>query len=168
MSIKLIPAYDHHQEIRNLFSEYTQMLVEGDPSFQEYLKIQHYDAELNCPESKYAPPYGRLYIALWNSIPAGCVALRRMDSENCEMKRLFVRSEHRGKGIGGRLVQQIIDDARAIGYKRMLLDTLPFLERAISMYRNLGFREIPIYNDSPMSSVIYMQLDLDTASGTDK
>ena len=52
MSIKLIPAYDHHQEIRKLFSEYTQMLVEGDPSFQEYLKIQHYDAELNCPESK--------------------------------------------------------------------------------------------------------------------
>ena len=160
MSIQILPANDHLAEIRELFSEYTAMLVEGDPSFREYLKIQRYDDELDHPLVKYGPPDGRLYLALWNGNPTGCIALRKLDNERCEMKRLYVRPEHRGRGIGGQLVHQIIEDARAIGYRHMLLDTLPFLERAIQMYRNLGFQEIPVYNDSPMSSAVYMRLDL--------
>ena len=160
MSLSIVPAYDHLADIRQLFSEYTQMLVEGDPSFQKYLKIQHYEDELNNPIEKYGSPDGRLYIALMDGAPAGCIALRRIDAQSCEMKRLFVRPAHRDKGIGSQLVHTIINDARTIGYRRMLLDTLPFLERAIQMYQKLGFREIPMYNDSPMSSSIYMQLDL--------
>lgn len=160
MSIQILSAYDHLAEIRELFSEYTDMLVEGDPSFREYLNLQHYDYELNDPFEKYGPPDGRLYLAVWNGIAAGCIALRRLDEHNCEMKRLFVRPGFRNQGIGGRLVQQILSDARKIGYQSMLLDTLPFLERAIQMYRNFGFQEIPIYNDSPMSSAIYMRLEL--------
>lgn len=160
MSIQIVPAYNYLTDIRELFSEYTDMLVEGDPSFREYLDVQHYDAELDHPLDKYGPPGGRLYLALWNGDPAGCVALRRIDEENCEMKRLFVRPLYRKRGMGSLLIQQILSDARAIGYRHMLLDTLPFLEQAIRMYRDNGFYEIPIYNDSPMSSAIYMRLDL--------
>ena len=160
MSIQILPAGDHFAEIRDLFSEYTDMLIEGDPSFREYLNIQHYDSELDRPFEKYGPPCGRLYLALWNGSPAGCIALRGIDNARCEMKRLYVRPSFREKGIGSRLLQQILADAREIGYRHMLLDTLPFLEQAIHMYRNLGFYEIPIYNDSPMSASIYMQLDL--------
>lgn len=160
MSIQILPASDHLAEIQSLFSEYTELLIAGDPSFREYLKQQRYDAELDHPLEKYGPPDGRLYIALWNETPAGCIALRRIDAESCEMKRLYVRPALRGRGIGSQLIQQILSDARAIGYRRMLLDTLPFLEQAIHMYEDIGFREIPIYNDSPMTSAIYMSLDL--------
>ena len=160
MSVQIVPADHHLAEIRELFAEYTNMLVEGDPSFREYLKIQKYDAELDHPLEKYGPPGGRLYIALWEGEAAGCIALRRIDAQRCEMKRLYVRPDYREKGICKKLVDCILADAREIGYRQMLLDTLPFLERAIHMYRKLGFREIPIYNDSPMSSAVYMRLDL--------
>ena len=160
MSTQILPAYDHLTEIRDLFIEYTNMLVEGDPSFQEYLKLQHYGEELNHPLDKYGPPDGRIYLALHNGKPAGCIALRRLDENSCEMKRLYVRPEFRNMGIGSLLIQKIIEDAREIGYRCMLLDTLPFLYRAIHMYQSLGFQEIPIYNNSPMSSAIYMRLDL--------
>ena len=160
MSIQIVPAYDHLEEIRELFLEYTNMLVEGDSSFREYLKVQHYDEELLHPLQKYGLPDGRLHIALWEDEPAGCFALRRIDEESCEMKRLYVKPAFRGRGIGGALLKRILADAREIGYRRMLLDTLPFLEQAIQMYQNAGFQEIPIYNDSPMSSAIYMRLDL--------
>ena len=160
MSVRILPAYDHLEEIRALFLEYTDMLVEGDPSFRDYLKLQHYDAELTHPLQKYGPPDGRLYIALWKDAPAGCIALRRLDAKSCEVKRLYVRPSFRKMGIGGALLRRILADAREIGYRHMLLDTLPFLDQAIQMYRRAGFQEIPIYNDSPMSSAIYMRLDL--------
>ena len=160
MSIQILAADGHLEDIRELFSEYTAMLIAGDPSFREYLKVQSYDDELDHPLVKYGPPDGRLYIALWDGAPAGCIALRRLDDESCEMKRLYVRPEYRGRGIGSHLVHRILEDAREIGYRHMLLDTLPFLDRAIQMYRKLGFQEISIYNDSPMSSAIYMRLDL--------
>lgn len=76
------------------------------------------------------------------------------------MKRLFVRPSFRGKQIGNQLIQQIINDAKEIGYSYMLLDTLPFLKSAIHMYKKFGFYEIESYNDSPMSSSIFMKLDL--------
>ena len=160
MSIQILSARDRLPEIRELFSEYTDMLLAGDPSFREYLNLQRYGEELDHPLDKYGPPDGRIYLALWENSPAGCVALRRLNEESCEMKRLYVRPGFRNRGIGGRLVQQILTDAREIGYHFMLLDTLPFLENAIHMYRNLGFQEIPIYNDSPMTSAIYMRLEL--------
>ena len=153
-------AYDFPQEVASLFSEYTNMLIEGDASFQKYLEIQNYDAELEHLETKYGLPYGRLYIAYYDNKLAGCIGLRKIDEQNCEMKRLYVRSEFRGKRIGNRLVQQIISDAKQIGYTHMLLDTLPFLQSAIHMYKQYGFYEIPSYNDSPMDTSIYMRLDL--------
>lgn len=85
---------------------------------------------------------------------------KKIDKQNCEMKRLFVRPAFRGKQIGNQLIQTIINDAKEIGYSYMLLDTLPFLKSAIHMYKKFGFYEIESYNDSPMSTSIYMKLDL--------
>ena len=157
---EILPAYDALPEIRGLFEAYTAMLVERDPAFQAYLNIQHYKKELLCPAAKYAPPGGRLYLARAGGLAVGCIALRQLDSERCEMKRLYVRPAFRGRGIARGLIARITDDARHIGYRRMLLDTLPFLEDAIRLYRRLGFYDIPCYNDSPMDSTLFMQLDL--------
>ena len=160
MSLELIPAYDRPAEVLSLFTEYTHMLVSHDPSFQIYLDIQHYEDEIRDLEAKYGRPEGRLYLALWDGEAAGCIALRKLDDRRCEMKRLYVRPAFRGHKIGDALVDRIIQDAKAIGYRSMLLDTLPFLESAIHMYRKRGFYEIRCYNDSPVETTIFMQYDL--------
>ncbi len=160
MDIKIIPAYDHPQEVGTLFSEYTDMLIAGDSSFQKYLDIQHYDEEIAHLESKYGVPYGRLYLAYCNEELAGCIGLRKLNEQNCEMKRLYVKPQFRGKKIGSQLIKIIVKDAKEIGYTNMLLDTLPFLKSAIHIYTNFGFYPIESYNNSPMSTSIYMKLDL--------
>ena len=96
MGIKIVSAYDRAEEVRRLFEEYTDMLVENDPSFQEYLDIQNYSEETEHLEKKYGLPDGRLYLAYCDEELAGCIGLRKMDSQNCEMKRLYVRPAFRG------------------------------------------------------------------------
>ena len=160
MSVKILPAYDFSQEIKLLFSEYTDILIEGDPSFKEYLEIQNYDDELKHLEKKYGLPYGRLYLVYYNNEVAGCIGLKKIDKKNCEMKRLYVRPKFRGKQIGEQLIEKIIKAAKEIGYSYMLLDTLPFLKSAIRLYKKYGFYEISSYNNSPMETSIYMKLDL--------
>lgn len=160
MKIEIVPAYDKKEEIKELFTEYTQMLIDGDSQFSEYLKIQKYDDELEHPEKKYGPTGGRLYIAYVDSKVAGSIALRRLDDESCEIKRLYVKPEYRRNGLGRLLIDRIIADAKEIGYSRILLDTLPFLEIAIDIYKTYGFYEIESYNNSPLDTTIYMRLDL--------
>ena len=160
MNVEIVPAYAHEQEIGALFSEYTDMLIANDSSFEKYLAIQHYDEEITHLEEKYGMPFGRLYLAYCNGQAAGCIGLKKIDEENCEMKRLYVRPRFRGENIGRLLVQKIIMDAKEIGYSHMLLDTLPFLDKAIHMYERFGFVTTDCYNNSPMSTSIYMKLDL--------
>lgn len=160
MSIEIVLAYTHTKEINTLFSEYTNMLITKDSSFQNYLDLQHYDGECNHLEEKYGMPSGRLYLAYCNGEAAGCIGLKNIDEKNCEMKRLYVRPQFREKNIGKRLIQKIISDAKEIGYSYMLLDTLPFLEKAVHLYKKFGFYMIDCYNNSPMSTSIYMRLDL--------
>lgn len=160
MKIDIVSAFERKSEVKELFTEYTQMLIDGDSKFKEYLDIQNYDAEIEHLENKYGPPEGRLYIAYVNSKAAGCIGMRRIDDKNCEMKRLYVKPEYRGNGLGKILVDRIISDAKAEGYRHMLLDTLPFLESALKLYRAYGFYEIKSYNDSPMKTSIFMRLDI--------
>lgn len=160
MNVKIVPAYNYPEEISDLFSEYTNMLTKSDSSFQEYLALQHYERELENLEAKYGPPDGRLYLALYGEKAAGCIGLKKIDDRRCEMKRLYVRPQFRGRKIGEQLVRKIITEAGEIGYSQMLLDTLPFLENAVRMYKKLGFYTTERYNDSPMSASIYMKLDL--------
>ena len=143
MEPKLVLAYDRPADIGALFSEYTRMLVTEDPAFAAYLELQNYDEELRHLEGKYGLPDGRLYLALVDGTPAGCIALRKLDETRCELKRLYVRPAFRGQGLARLLTEQILRDARAIGYRKILLDTLPFLESAIRLYRSLGCTDAP-------------------------
>ena len=161
MDITLIPGYDRPELVRELFDEYTTLIISKDPRFEEYLAVQSFDEELAHLDWKYGGPGGRLYLAYWKDKLAGCVAMRQIDEDRCEMKRLYVRLVFRGIGIGDMLVDTLIADARKHGYKAMLLDTFTFLNRAIEMYRKRGFYEIGRYLDTPMDdTTLYMQLDL--------
>lgn len=161
MDIKLIPAYDFPKETERLFSEYTEMLIQNDAMMKKYLDIQNYGEEVKHLEVKYGLPDGRLYLAYCGGELAGCIGLRKLDGQNCEMKRLYVRPKFRGRQIGRRLVEKIISDAEKIGYAHILLDTLPFLKSAVRLYQRYGFYEISGYNDSPVETSIFMRLDLD-------
>ena len=112
MGIKMVYAYDHTEEVSQLFTEYTDMLIENDSSFQKYLDIQNYSEEMEHLESKYGLPEGRLYLVYCDEELAGCIGLRKIDNQNCEMKRLYVRPKFRGRKIGNLLVEKIIDDAK--------------------------------------------------------
>ncbi len=154
---QLTEAYDHIDEIKSLFSEYTAMLVSIDPSFSIYLDIQHYDEEAGNPAAKYALPRGRLYLALHDGKAAGCIALRPLSDDRCELKRLYVRPEFRGKGIARMLCERILEEAEKTGYREIYLDTLPELSDAIRLYEKLGFTYTDSYNDSPLERTVFMK-----------
>ena len=140
--------------IRELFLEYAQSL-----GFS--LCFQSFDKELAELPGEYAAPEGRLLLATCEGQSAGCVALHKLDHEICEMKRLYVRPEFRGKGLGKILAERIIGEAHQIGYKQLRLDTVePLMRTAVKMYRTLGFREIAPYRPNPIEGTLYMEISL--------
>jgi putative acetyltransferase len=141
-------------QVRELFLEYAQSL-----GFS--LCFQSFDQELAGLPGDYAPPDGRLLLMEYEGQPAGCVALHELEAGICEMKRLYVRPAFRGKGLGRALAERILNEARAIGYDRLRLDTVePVMKNAVAMYRLLGFREIAPYRANPIAGALYMELDL--------
>lgn len=160
MEWTICPAYDHAEEIKSLFLEYTDFLLCSEPNIAEFLKIQNYDHELTHLEEKYGMPKGRLYLAYVGNEVAGCIALRPFDETRCELKRLYVREPFRGNGIAEALVRRLFADAKSIGYDTMLLDTLPFLKGALHLYEKLGFVKIPPYQHSPMAESIFLARSL--------
>jgi len=125
------------------------------------LYVFNFDRELAGLPGDYAPPDGRLFLAYWDNEPAGCVALRKLEPDICEMKRLYLRPKFRGKRIGRILAEFIINEGRQLGYKRMRLDTIQSnMQEAIALYRRLGFTEIAPYRVNPIPGVIFMELML--------
>jgi putative acetyltransferase len=141
------------ETVRGLFREYQEALG-VDLSFQDF------ETELRTLPGDYAPPRGRLLLALADGVPAGCVAMRPLTSDTCEMKRLYVRPEHRASGLGRQLAERLIAEARSIGYQRMCLDTLPTMSGAQRLYERLGFKEIPPYRYNPIAGTRFLGLDL--------
>ena len=141
-------------QARELFLEYAQSL-----GFS--LCFQNFDQELAGLPGDYAPPAGRLLLADYEGQLTGCVALHPLEPGICEMKRLYLRPQFRGKGLGSALADRIITEARQIGYQRMRLDTVePVMKDAVAMYRKLGFREIAPYCANPIAGALYMELRL--------
>ncbi|OAA92596.1 GNAT family N-acetyltransferase [Clostridium coskatii] len=160
MDVTIRLAYKEKEELIQLFKEYTESILAEGEEVIACLKSQHYSDEINGIAEKYGLPEGRLYIASIDNNSVGCIALRKVDEDYCEMKRLYVRPGNRGKHIGRKLMEQIISDAKEIGYKHIRLDTFPFMDKAIKMYKNYGFYEIERYNDNPAPTAVFMQLDI--------
>lgn len=138
-----------------------ELFVEYGKSLGFDLCFQSFDQELAGLPGDYAPPDGRLMLAEYESQSAGCVALHRIDGSVSEMKRLYLRPQFRGKGIGRALVEQVIAAAREAGYSSIRLDTVePVMKNAVALYRLLGFQEIAAYRKNPIPGALYMELKL--------
>ena len=140
-------------QCRALFAEYQRALGIS-------LCFQQFDREMANLPGDYARPRGRLVLARVAGEPAGCVALRPLGDDVAEMKRLYVRASCRGMGIGRTLAEHVIDEARALGYRTVKLDTLPAMADAQRLYRKLGFADTPAYNDNPVDGVRFLALVL--------
>ena len=144
---------EHLEQIRALFIEY-QKFLNVDLCFQGFNK------ELNMLPAPYAPPDGCLLLALDEASSVGCIALKKLGDNICEMKRLFVRSGYRKQGYGKLLAEEIIKQARFLNYEKMRLDTLNVLKQAMHLYESLGFKKIDAYYSNPLPDVVYWELDL--------
>ena len=153
--MEIVPVVSAQQlaEVRVLFEEYWN-------SFGFTPCFQNFGAEVAGLPGEYVPPAGRLAIATVDGKTAGCVALRKFDAERCEAKRLFVRPPFRGTGLGRQLLHWVIAEARAAGYREMVGDTMPVMEKALEMYDRAGFERTAPYSDHPTPGAIFLRLKL--------
>jgi len=153
MEIVHVETAEQLAHVRALFDEYWT-------SFGFTPCFQNFSAELAGLPGDYVPPGGRLALALVDSQPAGCAALRRLDSGRCEFKRLYVRGEFRGMSIGRQLLAWIIAEAKAAGYRELVCDTMPVMKDALAMYERAGFQRTEPYSDHPTPGAIFLRLPL--------
>ncbi|SRR5579883_422094 len=154
MNVILASIPEQVRQVRELFEEYAASL-----SFD--LCFQNFQQEVDGLPGDYAPPDGRLWLAITDhGEAAGCVALRRLEPGIGEMKRLYVRPEYRGTGLGRLLARKVLVEAESIGYQRIRLDTTPEMSGAIRLYESLGFIRIPPYRPNPIDGAIYMEIDV--------
>jgi GNAT superfamily N-acetyltransferase len=141
------------EQVRRLFEEYWA-------SFGFTPCFQNFGEEVTELPGKYAPPGGRLALALMDGEPAGCAALRQFDEERCEAKRLYVRPGFRGRGLGRTLMDWAIAEARRMGYREMVGDTMPVMSQALEMYGRMGFEQTGPYAEKPTPGAIFLRLKL--------
>ena len=153
MEIVTVTSEAQLAQLRGLFEEYWA-------SFGFTPCFQNFGEEVAELPGKYAPPGGRLAMALMDGEPAACIALRQFDAERCEVKRLYVRPRFRGSGLGRALMDWVIAEARRMGYREMVGDTMPVMAQALEMYRRMGFDETGPYAENPTPGAIFLRLKL--------
>lgn len=154
--IEIVNAENSKQidEARTLFREYENW---ADMN----LCFQNFEQELAGLPGKYTKPAGRLYLAYADEKLAGCIALRKLEDRICEMKRLFVRKDFRGRHIGIALIERLLNKAEELGYQKMRLDTYPpRMGKAVKLYESYGFYEIPPYYHNPYGETLYLEKKL--------
>lgn len=160
--IRIEPA-DQPRDLRAV----RRLLEEYGPSLAIDLEYQSFAEELRTLPGRYAPPQGSLLLARQGARAVGCVALRALSSVDCEMKRLYVRPAFRRHGLGRALVERIVAEAQRIGYRRMLLDSLPTMTDAMKLYRSIGFRDTAPYTQSPVPGTVFLEMRLEPAAEAD-
>jgi putative acetyltransferase len=155
MDINIIPAdfSKHLLLIKSLFEEYASTL-----GFS--LDFQNFADEINTINIMYSPPEGNVYLAFADQTPAGCIAVRKLEKNICEMKRLYVKPKYRGFGIGKSLAQKSIQFAKESDYKLIKLDTVRSMSEAIGMYKKMGFIQTAPYNSNPLPDAVFFTLYL--------
>ncbi|HHU31952.1 MAG TPA: GNAT family N-acetyltransferase [Clostridia bacterium] len=154
IEFKRITGAEMIEDVKQLFLEYAQ-------SINIDLSFQNFEEEYEALPGKYGPPHGALILALVDGKAAGCVALHKLSENICEMKRLYVRAQYRGLGIGKKLVNIIIEYASKMNYQYIRLDTLPTMKSAQALYSSLGFYDIEPYVYNPIEGTRYMELKIE-------
>ncbi len=155
-----------HAQTPEQLRDFETLCREYAASLPFSLCFQGFEEEMKTLPGKYAPPKGCILMAYVGNAPAGCVALREIETlpadsgPVCEMKRMFTRPQFRGKGVGRALALRLIAEARRAGYRTMKLDSEDNFVAAISLYKSLGFADIPRYNDDPHPHTVWMALKL--------
>ena len=159
VQIRILGADDHVEleQVRQFFRNYAAWLGVD-------LDYQNFGEEMASLPGAYAAPAGRLFFAVFEGRPAGCVGIRPSSDGVCEMKRLYVEPEMRGNGIGRQLALAAIKAAKALGYRKVMMDTLPAMRIAVKLYRELGFKEAPAYYPTPVEGTLFLALDLENWS----
>ncbi len=142
------------------FEAAKKLLVEYGNSLSFHLSFQDFETELANLPGDYVSPTGCLLLAVYKEQPVGCVGLRMLSAGVCEMKRLYVREQFRGLGIGRALVEAVIEEARKIDYNYMRLDTVPSMEVASALYASVGFKKAGAYRYNPIEDAVFMELKL--------
>ena len=153
LRIREATSPDDLAEVRRLFLAYAKSLGIS-------LCFQNFDQELAGLPGTYAPPLGCLFLAEFDGIAGGCVALRPLQNETCEMKRLFVSPDNRGTGAGRLLALTVVAKAKALGYRAIRLDTVPSMAAAIQIYESLGFQSIEPYCENPVPGALFLECKL--------
>ena len=142
------------------FKDAKELFLEYANSLNFDLCFQHFDGEISDLSAQYSEPEGCLILCYENNFPIGCVALRKFNFDICEMKRLYILPQARGKGIGRVLAEKTVQKAGVLGYKKIKLDTVETMKEAIALYKSMGFKEIEPYRFNPVKGVIYMEKNL--------
>lgn len=159
-AMEIIPIHERPLDALPLMREYFEEIRRLDPEVARCLSAQDLEGEMQDLCHKYEPPMGGMYLALVDGVPAGCAAFRPNENGYCELKRMYVRPAYRGQHLGSALTKRVLADAKKAGYRKIRLDTFPFMTDALNLYTRHGFSYTGRYNDNPAKTLVFLEREL--------